>query len=392
MTARLFLKKNEHRRILAGHQWVFSNEIGEREGSPEAGDLVSVLSQNRTFLGVGFYNPRSLIAIRMLGNEKLNPDLEFFRNRIAAAARLRERLYPGSTLYRLVHGESDYLPGLIIDRYDSLFAVQTLSAGMDRRMDIICDAIETLFSPSGIVERNDSALRALEGLNESKRVVRGTTGIIQIRDHDLTYETDLLEGQKTGLFLDQRENHRALRRYVKGMKVLDVFCNAGGFALNALAGGAAFATAVDDSETALEMFRRHLELNNFSQSSVEIVKGDAFKVLDSFRAEGRQFDVIIVDPPSFAPNKKSLPAAMRAYVEINSVAMRLLPSEGILVSASCSHHVESDNFVSMLQHAATSSGRKASLLELRGASADHPVLASMPETKYLKCAFLAVTK
>jgi 23S rRNA (cytosine1962-C5)-methyltransferase len=378
------LRKNEEHRIQAGHQWVFSNETKTVHGDPEAGDLVELLRYDEKFLGVGFYNPHSLIAFRLLTSEREEISFDFFERRIQQALNLRTRLYPKEQTFRLVHGESDFLPGLIIDKYNESFSIQTLSAGMDRRLTLICDVLESLFHPKAIVERNESPLRSLEHLPLKKGVLRGTLDQIIISEHSIKYKVDLLNGQKTGFFLDQRENRRAIRRYVRGKRVFDFFCNEGGFALNAFAGGAQDVLGIDASDAAIAKAKVNAAINQATATTFEA--GDSFERLKELQASHSMCDVVVLDPPSFSRNKKTVATALRAYKTLNKLALEILNEGGILVTASCSHHVTEEAFLGTVDAASRAAQRPIQMLECSGAAPDHPVLVSMPETKYLKFA------
>jgi 23S rRNA (cytosine1962-C5)-methyltransferase len=384
----IMLKKNEEHRILAGHQWVFSNEIKSIHGNPEAGDVIELLRHDEKFLGVGFYNPHSLIAFRLLSREQEAVTFEFFEQRIAQALQLRKRLYPEAESFRLVHGEADFLPGLIIDKYNEYISLQTLAVGMDRRLTLLCDVLESLFHPKAIVERNESPLRALEQLPLKKEVLRGTIGQTIISENGSKFKVSLLEGQKTGFFLDQRDNRLAVQRYVKNASVLDCFCNEGGFAIYAARGGAARVSALDSSETAIANARVNATINEVPQIKFETA--DVFDKLPKLLEEGERFDVIILDPPSFSRNKKTVATALKGYKEINAGALKLINPGGILVTASCSHHVTAESFVESIEAGARAAHRSLQLLEWRGAAADHPTLPVMPETAYLKFGVFAV--
>jgi len=383
------LKKNEERRIERGHLWAFSNEIESVTGEPAAGDIVRIRARGGKPIGTGFYNPHSLIACRVLTASDEEIDFDFFRRRIGSALELRRKLYPSAETFRLVHGESDYLPGLVIDKYNDLVTVQTLSAGMDARLTLICDVLESLLAPAGIIERNESALRALEGLESKKGVLRGSASTTVVSEYGIKYEVDPLEGQKTGFFLDQRENRKAFRRYARGGDVLDCFCNEGGFSLNAAYGDAASVTGVDVSEGSVARAASNASLNHLSEKA-SFTAMDAFDFLRSAQEGKRSFDVVNLDPPSFARNKKSVPAARKGYARINAAALRLIKKGGILTTSSCSHHLQEEVFLEIVARAASEAGRKIRLLEWRGAAPDHPVHPSMPETRYLKFAAFAV--
>ncbi len=384
----IILKKNEEHRILAGHQWVFSNEIKSINGNPEAGDVIELLRHDEKFLGVGFYNPHSLIAFRLLSREQEAVTFEFFEQRISRALQLRKRLYPGAESFRLVHGESDFLPGLVIDKYNEYISLQTLAVGMDRRLALLCDVLESLFHPKAIVERNESPLRALEQLPLKKEVLRGTIGQTIISENGAKFKVFLLEGQKTGFFLDQRDNRLAVQRYVKNASVLDCFCNEGGFAIYAARGGATGVTAIDSSETAIANAKVNATINEVTQ--IQFQTADVFDRLPKLLEEGERFDVVVLDPPSFSRNKKTVATALKGYKEINTGALKLINPGGMLVTASCSHHVTAESFIESIEAAARAAHRSLQLLEWRGAAADHPTLPVMPETGYLKFGVFAV--
>lgn len=382
------LKKNEERRILSGHQWAFSNEVKTVRGNPESGDVVELLRYDEKFLGIGFYNPHSLIAFRLLSTEKEEITFEFFERRLIQALSLRRKIWPHAETFRLVHGEADYLPGLIVDKYNEFLAIQTLSAGMDRRLTLISDVMESIFHPRGIVERNETPLRALEHLPQKKDVLRGTVDHTIITENGVKFNIDLLNSQKTGFFLDQRENRKAIRRYVRGGSVLDSFCNEGGFALNAAAAGASNVRGLDISETAVAKARVNTTINEASNATFDT--GDAFDELKKLVEKGERFDTVILDPPSFSRNKKTVATALKGYKEINTLALKLLNPNGTLVTASCSHHVSEESFLDTIEAAGRATKRSLQLLESAGAGPDHPVIHAMPETKYLKFAIFAV--
>lgn len=388
MSNQIILRKNEEHRILAGHQWVFSNEIKSIEGAPDAGDVVELVRHDGKFLGQGFYNPHSLIAFRLLARDRIPFTFEFLEERIKQALQLRQRLYPDTESFRVVHGEADFLPGLIVDKYNEFLAVQTLSIGMNRRLSLISDVLDSLFHPKAIVQRNESPLRSLEQLPIEKGVLRGTLGQTIINENDVKFKVDLLTGQKTGFFLDQRENRRAIRRYVKDAAVLDCFCNEGGFALNAAYGGAKSVLAVDISEGAITNARVNATINNTQAVTFEVA--DVFDKLKALEASQSRFDAAILDPPSFSRNKKTVATALKGYKEINTRALKLLNPGGFLVTASCSHHVTKDAFLETIEAAGRASHRPLQLLEYAGAAPDHPTLVAMPETSYLKFAVYSV--
>ncbi|MEX0602744.1 MAG: class I SAM-dependent rRNA methyltransferase, partial [Bacteroidota bacterium] len=380
--------KNEEKRLLSGHQWIFSNEIKTVLGDPEPGDIVELLRHDNKFLGIGFYNPNSLIAFRLLTTEREEIGFPFFERRIAQAFHLRQRLFPDSGTYRLVHGEGDFLPGLVIDRYNEYIAVQTFSFGMDRRLTLICDVLESLFHPRAIIERNESPLRTLEKLDQRKQVLRGTLDQTIITENGVKFKVDLLAGQKTGTFLDQRENRIAVRRYVKGTAVLDGFCNEGGFTLHAAASGAASVHAVDVSEAAIARAKVNATINQVN--SIDFRVGDAFAALQSHATAQKQFDVVMLDPPSFTRTKKTIATALRAYRELHGLALGMITPGGFLVTSSCSHHISQEAFFSTVEAAARTRGRRIQLLESAGAGPAHATVTAMPETSYQKFGIIGV--
>jgi 23S rRNA (cytosine1962-C5)-methyltransferase len=388
MENQVILKKHEDARLLAGHQWIFSNEIASLNGSPLAGDVVEILTHDRRFLGLGFFNPHSLISVRFLTSQQEEISSGFFERRITDAFNLRKKLFPESETYRMVNGESDYLPGLIIDKYNEYLSIQTLSSGMDRRLNEICDNLESLLHPKAIVERNDSPLRTLEHLEERKGTLRGIAEHTIVSEHGAKFNVDLLKGQKTGFFLDQRENRKTVRQHVRDGHVLDCFCNEGGFAINASLGGAKDVLAVDISETAVERGRVNSVINQ--QENIEFRQGDVFEVLKEYSLQKKRFDVVILDPPSFTRSRKNVKSALKGYKTINGLALTIIDEGGFLITASCSHHITEESFLGTVDESSRKSGRKLRLLELSGASPDHPVLVSMPETKYLKFAVFSV--
>ncbi len=325
--------------------------------------------------------------MRLLTRSEEEIDFSFFRARIEQALSLRKTLYPQGDVYRLVHGESDLLPGLIVDKYGDMISVQTLSAGMDRRLTLICDVLDALFHPAGIVERNESHLRSLEGLPEKTGIVRGENHAVVVSENGISYAVDVLNGQKTGFFLDQRENRKNFRRYARGKSVLDCFCNEGGFALNAAYAGAEHVAAVDSSEQAIAAARENARRNGFA--AIDWTVGDAFELLR--RQPPGSLDVVNLDPPSFARSRKDVTAARRAYRELHGLALGALRPGGILTTASCSHHILEATLLETVVQAAGAAGRLVRLLERRGAAPDHPVLPAMPETSYLKFAVFFVS-
>jgi 23S rRNA (cytosine1962-C5)-methyltransferase len=384
----VILKKNEDRRLRAGHQWVFSNEIHRVVGAPVAGDIVEILRADGISLGVGFYHPSSLIAVRLLSQKDEPIDQQFFERRIREALALREKLFPQSTAYRVVHGESDFLPGLIIDRYNEYLAVQTFTAGMDQRLTEIGDVLFSVFAPRGIVERNESPLRLMEQLPMRRTILRGTVEHTIIDLSGVKFNVEVMEGQKSGFFLDQRANRASLAELAKGATVLDCFCNEGGFGMHASVAGAARVDFVDIQDECIAKSKVNATLNKVT--NVHFEKADAFEFLANAVKEKKKYDIVVLDPPSFTKSKKTLATALKGYKEINANGIRLVAPGGFLATASCSHHVDESMFLAMINESAAKTGRAVQVVTMSGAAGDHPTLPSMPETKYLKYALVRV--
>jgi 23S rRNA (cytosine1962-C5)-methyltransferase len=373
-------------RIASGHPWIFSSDLLDR-GEAAAGEAVLVVDPGNSVLGTAHYSSASQISLRMLADRKEAIDRAFFLRRIAQAEAYRKRVVADSEAYRLVHGEGDQLPGLVIDRYGDYFTVQTLDQGMDRAKAEIASCLEELFAPRGIVERNDVAVRKREDLPLESSVLCGEVpAMVAVQMNGLKLHADLLHGQKTGIFLDQRENYIAAARYARG-RALDCFTSTGGFALH-LAARCESVEAVDSSETALRTARLNAEAN--ALSNIELREADAFELLAGYASARRQFDLVVLDPPAFAKSRQNLEAAVRGYREINRRALELLPTGGTLVTCSCSHHLSEAMLLEIVASASLDTGRKLRVVERRMQSQDHPVLLTVPETLYLKCLILEV--
>lgn len=383
---RITLNRGEDRRIRAGHPWVFSNEIREITGEKIPGCGAEIFDAGGGFLGRGYYNPHSLIAARILTRDKEDIDSPgFYRDRIAKALELRRRLYPGCETFRVVHGEGDFLPGLVVDKYGDYLSVQILTRGMEERRGAIIDALVELLGPKGIVGRNDAAVRGLEGLAETVEVLSGEIPQrIEVEEHGLRFMVDLTGGQKTGHFLDQKENHLLLQRLAKGADVLDCFCYSGSWGVHAAAFGATSVTCVDISARAVALAAENAALNGVGER-VACEEADAFERLRSLKGEGRRFGVVVLDPPAFVKSRKAIKEAVKGYLTINRRGMELLAPGGYLVTCSCSYHMGREMFRDMLTQAAQQAGRAMRLVETRSQSPDHPVLLAVPETEYLKC-------
>jgi 23S rRNA (cytosine1962-C5)-methyltransferase len=383
---KILLARGEDKRIRAGHQWIFSNEIREISGEKSPGEAAEIYDSGGAFIGVGYYNPRSLIAARVMARSRVDIDAAgFYRDRITRALTLRHLLYPGLETFRLVYGEGDFLPGLVVDKFGDYLSVQFLTCGMDIRRELITGVLLELLAPICIVARNDVSVRSLEGLVETVEILYGELPEhLEIGEHSLRFRVDLLHGQKTGHFLDQKDNHLLLKERSKGKKVLDCFSYSGSWGIHAAAFGAAEVTCIDISERAVVMARDNAALNGFGHI-VKCEEADVFERLRSLKSEGECFDVVVLDPPAFVKSRKVLKEAMKGYHTINRRAMELLRPGGYLITCSCSYHMEREMFRELLASAAQKAGREMRLVEVRSQAPDHPVLLAMPETEYLKC-------
>lgn len=384
----LRLRKNQDRRIRAGHPWIFSNEIEAVEGEPEGGAIVDVVDSRGAYLGRGYVNRHSLIAVRLLTRSRDPIDGAFFKKRIARAMAYREELFPGARALRVVSSEGDFLPGLVVDRYDDVLAVQTTTLGMEVRKDWILAALLESFEPRAIVLRNDVPVRKLEGLPLESSVWHGTyEPPVTIDVEGLSYRVDPLSGQKTGFFFDQRMNRRLLEGRVTGARVLDAFSYSGAWALEALKRGAAHVTCVDESAAAMDSARENAELNGMADRADFHVE-NVFEALPAM-VEGREkYDVVVMDPPALVKSRAKLGQGLKGYRELNRRAMSLLPEGGWLFTHSCSYHVSPEDFLKVLAEAARDAHRPFRFIEWGKQSPDHPILLASPETSYLKCAVL----
>lgn len=383
MNAKIHLRKNEERRIKAGHLWAFSNEIIDTEGEPQNGDLIELYDYKNNFLGTGFYNKNSLIAVRILTTEKVINLRELFNRRLTEAYSLRKSLYPVRESFRLIFSESDFLPGLIIDKYNSTFVLQVYSFGMEKNLDLIIGILKKEFSAENIFTKNEEYFRKLEGLPAENKILSGEIKTEVISDGFVKYKIDFEKGHKTGFYFDQSDNRFFIQRLVIGKTVLDAFCNSGGFGLHAAKAGAAAVTFADSSAAEIENSKHNFELNELTSDS-EFFVCDVFDFLEQCINEKKYFDVVMIDPPAFAKSKKSVPVAKKGYEKLNRLAMRVVSENGFLVTSSCSHHISENDFIQFINQAAVKSGRKIRLVYFNGASLDHPKLPAMPETGYLK--------
>ncbi len=386
--AEVVLRRGEEKDIFAGHLWIYDNEVQQLRGEVEDGGIVDVISSGGRFLGRGYVNRKSRILVRLMTFEREEIDREFLRRRLETAIALRRRLgYENAC--RLVFAEADYLPALIVDKFADCLVLQTLALGIDRFKSDIVELLAEMLAPRCIYERNDVPLRAREGLPQQTGVLFGENpGRVEIEEHGLRLLVDVENGQKTGYFLDQRENRAAIEPFVKDAEVLDCFCHTGSFALHAAKYGARSVEAVDISDEALALARENAALNGME--AIRFEQANVFDLLREDERTGRQYDTVILDPPAFCKTRSALHGAYRGYKEINLRAMKLLRPGGFLITCSCSHFMTPDLFLKMLQEAAADVGRPARIIEIRYQAKDHPTSVAADESLYLKCVTLQV--
>ena len=383
------LKAGREKSVLNRHPWVYSGAIADTEGGPQPGDIIDIRAHAGEWLGRGYYNPQSQIVVRILTWDPSQAiDSDFWRHRLQAALARRRALLqdPTTTAFRLVHAESDGLPGLIVDCYGDWLVIQSLTLGIERHKALLVETLVELLQPEGIFERSDVHVRSLEGLSEVEGCLHGelSDGPIVVLENGLSFFVDLVSGHKTGFYLDQRENRRKVAEYCNGQSVLNAFSYTGGFAVYAGRQGAGRVTSVDTSSDALQMAEENVKINGLSPGDHEYVNGDAFQVLRRLRDGAREFDVVILDPPKFALARSQLNAATRGYKDINMLGMRLLRPGGILCTFSCSGALSEDLFQKVLFGASVDVGRDVRVIERMGQGRDHPVLLSFPQSAYLK--------
>jgi 23S rRNA (cytosine1962-C5)-methyltransferase len=388
---KLVLKPGREKSLKRRHPWIFSGAVAKVVGKPESGETIEIQSATGEFLAVAAYSPKSQIVARVWDWQKREIDAAFFRERIESAVALRAHLLPESEVVRLVHAESDGLPGVVIDRYGEIVVLQLSSAGAMHWREAIADAIETVVKAQTIFERSDADVLALEELASSIGLLRGAAPPLHMRVHeaDVAFEVDVAHGHKSGFYLDQRDNRLRLRALAKGKDVLDCFSYTGGFTINALAGGAAQVTAIESSAPALELLKRNVELNKLPQP--ECIEGDVFQELRKLRDQARSFDLIVLDPPKFAPTAHHAEKAARAYKDINLLAFKLLRPGGLLFTFSCSGGVSRDLFQKIVAGASLDAGVEAQIVAHLSAAADHPIALNFPEGEYLKGLVLRVS-
>jgi len=382
------LRKTRETRVRGGHPWIYASEIEKVEGAFENGDIVDVQDFRGKFIGRGFYNPQSQISLRILTRNDEPCDRAFFARRIQDAWDYR-KLACDPESCRLIYSESDFLPGLVVDKYADVLVLQSLSLGIDRIKDMIADLLMEIVKPAGIWERSDVPVRRLEGMEQTTGLLRGEVpDLVEMKENGIIFGVDVKNGQKTGFFLDQKENRAAIKPYCKDAKVLDCFCHNGSFSLHAASFGAKDVLGVDISEEALVVARENAARNGLT--NVRFEAHNCFDLLRELTDANEKFDLVILDPPAFTKNKAALQSALRGYKEINLRGLKLVRPGGFLVTCSCSQHVLTDMFQDMVNQAARDAKKRIRLVEYRTQGLDHPLLPQSIETKYLKCMILQV--
>lgn len=385
----VILKKGKEKAVLQRHPWVFSGAIERAKGKPANGDVVKLLDIQGKFMAYGFYNNQSRVALRLLEwDESVAIDDNWFRQKVATAVESRGFvLTDGYTnTCRLVFSEADYLPGLIVDKYADYLSVQILTSGIQNNIAIIIDELQRLLQPKGIYDKSDASSRAHEGLETANEVLAGNPPpeLVEVMENGITYGINIAEGQKSGFYCDQRDNRMILANHTAGKKVLDCFCYTGGFTLNSLKQGAASVTSVDSSALAIDTLKKNIELNGLDAAKHRTVQSDVNKQLRRFKEEGETFDIIVLDPPKYAPSRSALDRASRAYKDLNRIAMLLLNKGGLLATYSCSGAMDIDTFKQVLAWAALDAGKQVQFIHQFCQPEDHPVRSSFPEGEYLK--------
>ena len=383
------LKKGKEKAVRQLHPWVFSGAIDQVKGAPENGEIVMVTDSIDNFLAYGFFNDKSRVAVRLLEwNLETEINEDWWRNKIAKAVKKRESLYNQDTnTYRLIFSEADFIPGLIVDRYADFLSVQILTSGIERIKPIIIDELQKLLNPKGIFDRSDASARAHDGMDASSGgILSGLEPpeFVSVKENGIFYHVNIADGQKSGFYCDQRDNRRLVANHSKGKKTLDCFSYSGGFSLNAFRAGATEVVSVDSSAPALDTLKKNIEINGFNQIPHRMFQSDVNKQLRVFREQNEKFDLIILDPPKYAPSRSALTKASRAYKDLNRLAMLLLNEGGLLATFSCSGAVDISTFKQILAWAALDAGKDVQFIEQYAQPSDHPVRSSFPEGEYLK--------
>lgn len=383
------LKKGKEKAVRQLHPWVFSGAIDQIKGNPANGDVVMVTDSNNDFLAYGFFNDKSRVAVRLLEwNLETEINEDWWRQKIRKAVKSRENLYNEDTnTYRLIFSEADFIPGLIVDRYADFLSVQVLTSGIERIKPIIIDELQKLLDPKGIFDRSDASSRAHEGMDASSGgILAGLEPpeFVTVKENGILYHVNIADGQKSGFYCDQRDNRRLVANYSNGKKILDCFSYSGGFSLNAFRAGAKEVVSVDSSALAIDTLKKNIEINGFNHIPHRLIQSDVNKQLRIFREENEKFDLIILDPPKYAPSRSALTKASRAYKDLNRLAMLLLNEGGLLATFSCSGAVDISMFKQILAWAALDAGKEVQFIDQFAQPSDHPVRSSFPEGEYLK--------
>ncbi|HEX7365598.1 MAG TPA: class I SAM-dependent rRNA methyltransferase [Pelobium sp.] len=384
----ILLKKGKEKAVLHRHPWVFSGALKFGDVKAENGDLVAVYTHDNVFLAYGYYNKNSRVAVRLLSwDEAVLPDEHWYRRRLQVAVESRANLLNESNnTCRLVFSESDYLPGLIVDKYGDYLSVQISTTGIEKMKAVILDELQKLTGAKGIFDKSDNLSRAHDGLSEGGGLLAGSLppNFVEVKENGIKYHINIIEGQKSGFYCDQRFNRKLLATYVRGKSVLDCFCYSGGFTLNALAAGAKKVTSVDSSPLAIETLQKNMVLNNFDKESSYAIQNDVNKQLRLFKDSDENFDVVILDPPKYAPSRSALDKAARAYKDLNRLGMQVLKTGGLLATFSCSGAVDIETFKQIIAWAALDAGKQVQIIYQFTQPEDHPVRISFPEGEYLK--------
>lgn len=385
------LASGRHTRIAGGHPWVYDTEVDKIQGDFNPGDIVEVTDFRGRFLGKGYINPASRILVRILTRSRVEEiNIDFFVRRIKAAWELRQKIIQNTNAFRVVFAEADFLPALVVDKFGDYLVVQTLALGIDKHKETIVGILDELIDPAGIYERNDVSVRKLEGLPlQTGFIGHSFDTTVDINENGFIFQVDLAGGQKTGYFLDQRENRMALKSLCTGARVLDCFCHTGTFSVYAAGYGARDVLGVDISGAALDLARQNADRNGFA-GICKFREGNSFDELRAMEKAGEKFDLVVLDPPAFTKSKQALKGAIRGYKEINLRALKLLQPGGFLITCSCSYHMSEELFMQVINDAALDSGRLARVVEVRRQARDHPMLLASSETHYLKCVILQV--
>lgn len=385
----IYLRPGREKSVLARHPWIFASAVERVEGAPGPGETITVFDSKKMAIAITAYSPVSQIRARVWtldGQAKI--DREFFTKKIEASIARRKTIFEAksTTAIRLIYGEADGIPGLVVDQYNNTLVMQALSAGIEFWKKDIVELLDDILHPNCIYERSDVDIRNLEGLSPTEGVLCGlpVKDDFWIDENGIKYKVDIMAGQKTGFYIDQRNNRQKVFELANGLDVLNCFCYTGGFTLNALAGGAKTVVSVDSSALALEQLRQNIALNCFDLNKNEVIEGDVFKLLRLFRDQARSFDLIVLDPPKFAPTISQAEKAARAYKDINLLAIKLLRPGGVLITFSCSGGISRDLFQKVVAGAALDAGSDLRIIDQLSQSSDHPVLLSFPESFYLK--------